>query len=66
MKDFNNFVKANREKIYSAAKRNTVYNSNGDATISRDDSWFYDDVWDKDFKELVALEEHSAAGSLVR
>lgn len=53
MKNFSDFVKANKEKIYALAQKNTAYNSNGDAVISRNDSWFYEDEWDADYKELM-------------
>ena len=66
MKDFRNFIKANKETLYSLARENTLYNSKGDAVISRDDPWFYEDVWDDDYEELAARDGHSAAGSLVR
>lgn len=66
MKNFDEFVKSNKEKLYSLARKNTIYNSNDDAVISRDDSWFYDDVWDKDYKELLARDKNSTAGSVVR
>lgn len=59
MKNFSEFVKANKEKIYSLARKNTQYNRNGDAVISRDDPWFYDDVWEYDYKELVARDSVS-------
>ena len=59
MKNFAEFVKANREKIYALAEKNTKYNEDGDAVISRDDPWFYDDVWDEDYKELIARENDS-------
>ncbi len=61
MKNFSELVQANKEKLYSLAKKNTSYNSNGDAVISRDDSWFDDDVWDKDYKELTTLDRNSTA-----
>lgn len=54
MKNFSDFVKANKEKIYALAQKNTAYNSNGDAVISHNDSLFYEDVWDADYKELMA------------
>ena len=46
MKNFSEFIKANKQEIYSSAKKNTEYNDNGDAVISRDDSWFYEDEWE--------------------
>ena len=66
MKDFDKFVKANREKLFALAERNTERNENGDAVISRNDPWFYEDEWDDYYKELVARDRNSAAGSLVR
>ena len=48
MKNFAEFIKAHKEKLYALAEKNTKRNANGDAVISRDDSWFYDDVWDKE------------------
>lgn len=48
MKNFSDFVKANKEKIYALAQKNTKYNRHGDAVISRNDSWFYEDEWDAD------------------
>ena len=59
MKNFAEFVKANREKIYALAEKNTKRNEAGHTVISRDDPWFYDDVWDEDYKELIARENDS-------
>lgn len=50
MKDFDAFFKANKGKIMAYARANTKYNAEGQATISRDDPWFYDDVWESDFE----------------
>ncbi len=66
MKNFSEFVKANKTKLYSLARENTKYNENGDAVISRKNSWFYEDVWEDDYKELVAGDDNSAERSLVR
>ena len=65
MKDWSAFIKANREKIYALAEKNTKYNEDGHTVISRDDPWFYDDVWDDDYKELIARENNSTARSVV-
>lgn len=46
MKNFAEFIKANRAKAYALAEKNTKRNEDGDTVISRDDPWFYDDVWD--------------------
>lgn len=53
------------EKWREFVRQNTLKNQNGDAVISRNDSWFNDDVWDDDYKELLARDD-SAAGSVVR
>lgn len=56
MKDFDKFVKANKAKIYSSARENTEYNSNGDAVISSYDSWFYEDEWDEYCRRLTGVQ----------
>ena len=66
MKDWSALLKANRTKINALAEKNTEYNEKGDVVISRDDPWFYDDVWDDDYKELIAFESDSPTRSLVR
>lgn len=43
VKNFAEFVRANKEKIYSQAEKNTKRNAQGHTVISRDDSWFYED-----------------------
>lgn len=53
MKDFNAFFKANKAEILSYAKANTNYNAEGKATISKNDDWFYDDVWEKELRGEV-------------
>lgn len=65
MKDFDNFVKANKAKLFALAESNTEYNEDGDAVISRNDPWFYEDEWDEYYKELTAL-DNSTARSVVR
>lgn len=66
MKNFEEFVKANKQIIFELAEKNTVRNQNGDAVISRDDPWFYEDEWDEYYKELTARDGNSTAGSVVR
>lgn len=46
MDDFKDFIEKNRERIEKIARENTKYNEKGQATISRDDSWFNENVWD--------------------
>ena len=65
MKDFAEFIKANKEKVYALAEANTKRNSNGDAVISRSDPWFYEDEWDEYYKELTA-HDNSTKRSMVR
>lgn len=53
VKNFAEFVRANKEKIYSQAEKNTKRNAQGHTVISRDDSWFYEDEWNKYYNALV-------------
>ena len=46
------FIKQNKEKVYSVAEQNTVRNSKGQTTISKDDPWFYEDEWDEHSKRM--------------
>ena len=64
MKDFEEFVRANKDKLYELAEKNTVRNADGQTVISRDDPWFYEDEWDEYYKELTARDD-SAARSVV-
>ena len=66
MKNFREFVKTHKTQLYALARQNTKYNENGDAVISREDSWFYEDVWDEDYKELIARDGNPTARSMVR
>lgn len=52
MSNFELFFKANKKQIMTYAKANTHYNADGQATISRDDEWFHDDVWEKDVRDV--------------
>lgn len=49
---FGSFLKTNREKIFALAEKKSKPNSKGQATISRNDSWFYEDEWDELFQAL--------------
>lgn len=64
MKSFEEFVRANKDKLYELAEKNTVRNADGQTVISRDDPGFYEDEWDEDYKELTARDD-SAARSVV-
>ena len=56
MKNFAEFLAKNREAIRAHTLATTKYNENGDAVISRDDPWFYEDEWDEYYEELAACE----------
>ena len=43
----------NRKEWHDFIKQNTKYNENGDAVISKDDEWFYEDVWDDDYEKIL-------------
>lgn len=66
MKNFAEFVRNNKKAIYEFTEKNTPRNKNGDAVISKEDPWFYEDEWDEYYKELVEHDRNSTAGSLVR
>lgn len=57
MKNFEAYFKANKKSIMAFAEKNTRYNAKGQPTISRNDDWFYDDVWERDYKELTRAEQ---------
>ena len=59
-------LEADKKRWRDFIIRNTERNKNGDAVISEKDPWFYEDEWDDYYKEPVARDRNSAAGSLVR
>lgn len=59
-------LEADKKRWRDFIIRNTERNKNGDAVISKDDPWFYEDEWDDYYKELVERDRNSAAGSMVR
>jgi len=64
MKDFEIFFESHKDEIVSYAKSNTRYNVEGKATISKDDDWFYDDVWEDELRgESRAEREHRIAAN---
>lgn len=48
---FEKFIKQNKEQIYDLAKKNTKLNSKNRPTISKKDTWFYEDEWEEHFKK---------------
>ena len=65
MKDFSKFAELHREALFSVAEKNTKYNKDGRAVISKDDTWFNEDEWDEHYKELVAGEKDLSSRSMV-
>ena len=51
MKDFEAFFELHKKEIVSYAKSNTRYNAEGKATISKEEDWLYDDVWEHEHGE---------------
>lgn len=49
------FIKNNKEKLYETARQNTILNKDGKPTISKNDDWFNDDIWDNVFKDTNNL-----------
>lgn len=63
MKNFADFLKANKEKIYEHAEKNTRRNKNGDAVISREEAWFDEDEWDDDEYKMPPIMEQNKTTS---
>ena len=51
-KSFTDYIKKNKEKVYRIAEQNTVRNSQGQVTITKNDPWYYEDEWEEHAKEL--------------
>ena len=47
------FIKQNKSQIYETARNNTNLNSDGKPTISKNDEWFGEDIWDEHFKRVA-------------
>lgn len=47
------FIKNNKSKIYESARQNTKLNSDNKPTISKDDDWFCEDIWDEHYKQRM-------------
>lgn len=65
MKNFAQFVDANKAKLFDVAKKKTEYDAAGRAVITCGDSWLDEDVWDEYYEELTANEGNISAGSVV-
>jgi len=55
--NFEEFFQKNKDKINKLAEMNTKRNDAGDAVISRDDPWFYEDEWDELARQLEQKEK---------
>lgn len=47
-----NFINQNKAKLYEQARKNVNLNENGQPTISKNDDWFHEDVWDEHYKRM--------------
>ena len=65
VKNFAQFVGANKAKLFAFAKQKTEYDAAGRAVITCGDSWRDEDVWDEYYEELTANEGNFSAGSVV-
>lgn len=50
-------------KLKKEARQNTHYNENGYATMKRGSEIDEDDVWEKDYEELIKAERRSAVAT---
>lgn len=66
MKNFADFMARNKTALFEIARENTPRNNNGDAVISKEDSWFNEDEWDEYYKELTASDRNLSSRSVVR
>ena len=51
-----NYHKINWKKAFEIAKKNTKYNSQGQAVITKDDEWRYETEWDEYNDEDISLD----------
>ena len=47
MGNFDKFMEKHGDKLYAKAKKNTKYNTQGYAVISKDDEWVEETEWDE-------------------
>jgi len=53
MSKLSEYIKNNKELVYSFATKNTPVNADGRAVITKDDIWRNEPEWDKLFKETA-------------
>ena len=49
---YGDWTSKNFDELLESARKNTLYNAEGQAVISKDDDWFYEDHWDELYEEL--------------
>ena len=47
IKEFNQFIECNKEKLFNFAEANTIYDNQGRVTLAKDDNWRVDYIWDR-------------------
>ena len=47
------YLKENREKVYSFAAENTSYNAGGSPVVRKDDEWRDETEWDELYESLA-------------
>ena len=53
MSKLSEYIKTNKELVYSFATKNTPVDKDGRAVITKDDVWRKETEWDKLFKETA-------------
>ena len=50
-------ISYDKEKLFEIAKHRTKYNDKGQAVITKEDSWRFEDEWDEFYEELSDTDE---------
>ncbi len=66
MAQFEKFMQDHRSLAYKVAEQNAVYDSTGNALLTKSDTWRDEEVWDQYYEELTASDKRPAAGGMVR
>lgn len=56
MLTFEDIMRKDPLKTRAIIEKNTKVNAYGETTISKDDPWFADDVWEKDYERVKRAE----------
>jgi len=51
--DLKKFIEEHEEEVIAIARRNAVYNEDGDIVLTKDDEWRDEDEWDKHYEKLT-------------